>query len=352
MKTLTLFTLRNYSVESIQKVNEKMSVTIKDVASKAGVSIATVSRYFSDRDKLKESTAVRIQKTIEELDYIPNNNARSLKVGQSSIVGLVVPDITIGFFYNVVKALNEIFYNNGYFLMICDSGYRPERERHHVKSLLKMNAELIIVATVGNNVDFLSSIGKKYDKLILLDRFEPNVNVDSLCYDHRKTAKQLTDLIIKKYPKDFIIMMGPSYSPVTRDRLAGIYDSFNEHSIDESKIQIIDGICSSVQAEQALNEVVTNKQFPKTVIFSNQNCIEGIMRSVWKNNIKINEELFISGFTIDTLYNMYNFKGICAIQDNYKIGLLLGDFCMKKLKSKTKSNAPKNVFITLRMSEE
>lgn len=335
-----------------RKKAKRMSVTIKDVALRAGVSIATVSRYFSDREKLKESTAVMIHKAIEELDYIPNSNARNLKKGQSRIVGLVVPDITISFFYNVVKALNEIFYSNGYFLMICDSGYRPERERHHVNSLLKVNAELIIVATVGNNVDFLSNVGKRNDNLILLDRYEPNVNVDSFCYDHKNTAKQLTDLVVKKYPNDYIVMMGPSYSPVTRDRLAGIMQSFEEHEIDESRIHIIDGICSSIQAEQALNDIVAKREYPKTIIFSNQNCLEGIVRSVWKNKVKINKELFIAGFVADSLSNLYNIKGICAIQDDYKIGLALGDFCMKKLKAKGSSQTPRKVVVGFTIKEE
>lgn len=329
-----------------------MSVTIKDVASKAGVSIATVSRFFSNKEKLKKSTASRIEKTIEELNYIPNNSARSLKEGRSRIVGLVVPDITISFFYNVVKALNEVFYNNGYFLMICDSSYLPERERHHINSLLEMNAELIIVATVGKNVEFLSEIGKKYNNLILLDRFEPNVNVDSFCYEHKSTAKLLTDIVIDKYPKDYIVMMGPSFSPVTRDRLAGIRLSFKEHEIDDSKIQIIDGICSSSQAETALNEIISKKEFPKTIIFSNQNCLEGLVRSIWKNNLKINEDIFISGFANDSLSNLYNVKGICAIQDDYQIGLEVGDFCMKKLKSPTDNSATRRIMVGFKISQE
>ena len=130
--------------------------------------------------------------------------------------------------------------------------------------------------------------------------------------------------------------------PVTRDRLAGIRQSFEEHGIDESKIHVIDGICSSIQAEKALNDVIVKQEFPKTIIFSNQNCLEGLVRAIWKNNVKINKDIFISGFATDSLSNLYNIKGICAIQDDYKIGLELGNFCMKKLKSSSKNTSPKN----------
>jgi len=96
-------------------------------------------------------------------------------------------------------------------------------------------------------------------------------------YDRRV---HLTDRVVEKYPTDFIVMMGPAYSPVTRDRLAGIRQSFEEHGIDESKIHVIDGICSSIQAEKALNDVIVKQEFPKTIIFSNQNCLEGLVRAI------------------------------------------------------------------------
>lgn len=323
-----------------------MSVTIKDVASKAGVSIATVSRYFSSREKLKESTAVRVQRAIDELEFVPNNNARILKAGKSYIVGLVVPDITISFFYNVVKALNDIFYSNGYFLMICDSEYKPDRERHHIDSLLKLNADLLLVATVGSNVEYLSSVANRYNKLVLFDRFEPEVNVDSFCYDHRNISKDLTDIVIKKYPHDFVILMGPPFSPVTRERLAGMMDSFRENGIEKSQVEVIDGILSSEQAEAALNKVIEKRSYPKTIIFSNENCLEGLARAVWRSTVKVNEELFIAGFTTDALSNLCNIKGICAIQEEYKIGLALGDFCLKKLKAPKKASAVTKKFIS------
>ena len=318
-----------------------MSVTIKDVANRAGVSIATVSRYFSSREKLKESTVVRVQKAIESLDYIPNSNARNLKKGSSKIIGLIVPDITINLFYIVAKALNDIFYNHGYFLMVCDSGYRPERERHHIVSLLEINAELIIVATTGNNAPFLADIASRYSNLILLDRYEPEVNTNSFCYDHMETAKRLAMTIVDRYPRDYVIMMGPTFSPVTRDRLKGILSVFDENNIRKENIQVIDGICSSEQAENALLPIIERHDFPKTIIFSNQNCLEGLARVLWKSDVKVKKDLYIGGFATARLSELYNIEGICAIQDHLKIGMALGDFCIKKLSSKKRSASKK-----------
>lgn len=328
--------------------------TIKDVARLAGVSTATVSRYFSRRSLLKESTAVKIAKAIEETEFIPNNNARNLKLGKTKTIGLVVPDITLNLFCTVAQALNEIFFNNGYSILIYDSGYKPERERANIISLLEHGADLILVATVGENTAFLNTISEKYHNLLLFDRLVPEVKADCICENNRENGKKLGERIIKELPRDFVILTGPMISPITKLRMEGLTEAFRENGIDPQSIPVLSEICSQEAGYKAISPIIKEGHFPKTVIFFNQNCLMGVMQNCWEKNIRINKDIFIAGFSTLSLRKQFNLPSICVIQDAYQLGLTLGDYCLKKLSALAKktNQKPKTIFVETKIVEE
>lgn len=112
--------------------------TIKDVAKKAGVSVATVSRMMNNRVTVSEKTRKKINRAIRELDYKPNAMARALQTRKSDIIGLIVPVIDYAYFSCLTDAVEEACHAHGYKLMLCRSSYDEEREREMV-SLLQAN---------------------------------------------------------------------------------------------------------------------------------------------------------------------------------------------------------------------
>lgn len=140
--------------------------TIKDVASRAGVSVATVSRMMNKPDVVKPQTAKKIQKAMRELDYQPDVLARALQSRHSGIIGLIVPRISYGFFSRIADAVEDALSRKNYRLMICHSEYEEQREMNMV-SLLKANKVdgILVCSYVGDP--------KKYNELDL-----PIVSID------------------------------------------------------------------------------------------------------------------------------------------------------------------------------
>ena len=103
--------------------------TIKDVASKAGVSITTVSRVMNDRGPLSEATKKAVHDAMEELGYFPNDVARALGKNSLNIMGLIVPTIKHPFFGELVHACEDETYRRGYKLMVVASDYNEEKEK-------------------------------------------------------------------------------------------------------------------------------------------------------------------------------------------------------------------------------
>lgn len=113
-------------------------VTIKDVAEHAGVSVTTVSRVMNNRGAISEKTRKKVMASIEELDYHPNELARSLLSKHSKLIGVIVPYLDHPFFSRLAESIENACYKNGYKMLLCTSGNRSEKEREMV-SMLRAN---------------------------------------------------------------------------------------------------------------------------------------------------------------------------------------------------------------------
>ncbi len=110
------------------------NLTIGDIARLAGVSKTTVSRVLSGSGLVKDSTKSRVQQVIDENNYEPSVLARSLLTKKTNTIGVVIDELANPFFIEVAKYIEAYLYNNGYLMLLCSSGWNPEREARFDKS--------------------------------------------------------------------------------------------------------------------------------------------------------------------------------------------------------------------------
>src|SRR5258708_14967524 len=122
-------------------------MSIRDVAKKARVSIATVSRTINNPSAVDPATAQRVRNAVEELRYFPNSQARSLVSGRSGILGLIVSDITNPFFPELVKGFEDVAIHHGYEIMVSSTNYNSERMAQCVRRLLERKVEGVAIMT-------------------------------------------------------------------------------------------------------------------------------------------------------------------------------------------------------------
>src|ERR1035441_8831104 len=115
--------------------------TMRDVARLAGVSVATVSAVINSSATVSEVRAKRVRDAMEALDYYPDQVARSLKVGRTNVVGMVVPDITNIFFPQLIRGVEDAARQRGYSVILCDSNEDPEEERRHLDTLFSRRVD-------------------------------------------------------------------------------------------------------------------------------------------------------------------------------------------------------------------
>src|SRR5678816_4418491 len=122
-------------------------MNIKEVAKRAKVSTATVSRTINDSEKVRPGTAARVRQAIEELNFYPNTHARTLVSGRSRIYGLIISDITNPFFPELVKSFEDLAVRNGYEVIVANTGYSPERTEICVQRMLERKVDGVAVMT-------------------------------------------------------------------------------------------------------------------------------------------------------------------------------------------------------------
>src|SRR3954467_4949485 len=135
-----------------------MKPTIYDVAEKAGVSIATVSKVINDTGRISEETRNKVLKIMRELEYQPSSVAAALTGKQTFTIGVLVPDISNAFFAEVARALENNAREMGYSIILCSTDYQIEREQDYLELLVKKQVDGIVIATEPKDVEKLKNL--------------------------------------------------------------------------------------------------------------------------------------------------------------------------------------------------
>lgn len=181
-----------------------MVVTIKDLAEKVGVSVTTVSRVLNNRGYLSDSLKRKVQEAMEEMNYQPNELARSLSRRKSNMLGLIVPDISHPFFGQITKHIESFAYKHGYKLMLCNSLLDKKKEKEYIELLRASQVDGIIMGSHTMSVKDYMSIKLP---LVTLDR-QISKSIPYISSDNYRGGTLATKLLIRKKCKKIAYISG------------------------------------------------------------------------------------------------------------------------------------------------
>jgi LacI family transcriptional regulator, kdg operon repressor len=181
-----------------RRITDTPRATISDVAAKAGVSKATVSRFLNRREELlTPEIAVRVERAIQALAYSPSPMARALKRGRSRLIGLIVADVTNPFSVAVLRGAERACQEAGYLLMLFNLGNDAYREREAIEALMSYQVEGLILNTLGGDQGAVADALRHGKPMVLVDRRHQGVQTDFVSLDNvgavRMAAQHLVD---------------------------------------------------------------------------------------------------------------------------------------------------------------
>lgn len=275
-----------------------MKITIQDVAEKANVSVATVSRVMNGNYPVKAETRETVLKVIKELNYIPNMQARELTKQKSTTIGVVVPSINNMFFTELVYGIeNELKTNSLSIILACTNGDSDE-EQKCVNNLISRNVSGIIVAGPGTEnikAKFYDNISHKIPLVFINSKYMDS-NISYVSNDEASGAKIALKYLLDNNHKDILFVRGKdSYSYDIKEK---IYKEIMAKNFDSSKIINIGNGNTSDTVDNTMNiflDILNNRS--STAVFAcNDLMAVGVLNACKKLGIKVPNEISIIGY--------------------------------------------------------
>ncbi len=278
--------------------------TIKDVARLAGVSVATVSRVINASPKASDASRAAVQSAMEQLNYHPNANARALAQQNTETIGLVVGDVSDPFFGAMVKAVEQVAYHTGNFLLIGNGYHNEQKERQAIEQLIRHRcASLVVHAKMIPDSDLILLM-KQIPGMVLINRIVPGFEKRCVALDDRYGAWLATRHLIQQGHSRIGYICSTHAISDAEDRLQGYYDALKEHGLPCNDRLVTFAEPDESGGEQAMTELLgRGKQFTAVACY-NDSMAAGAMGVLNDNGIDVPKEISLIGFD-DVLISRY-----------------------------------------------
>ena len=278
--------------------------TIKDVASKAGVSVSTVSSVINKNKNVSEELTVRIQKVIKELNYTVNPVARGLKSTRTGVVGVVLPSLTSLFFPFLIKGIETELSKYNYSLTMYDANWDIEREIHYIKQLEKSWVDGILVDSSGlahkneKYLELLRNLGGKNKKIHVVS-IEASLGSDigdSVSIDNTKSAYMVVKHLIDLGHEKIACISGVSDFMFTVKRINGYTQALKDAGLPVNKNIIMEGDCSPLSGYMITKELLMNGLDATAIFIANDEMAIGAINALKQAGKRIPEDIAVTGF--------------------------------------------------------
>jgi LacI family transcriptional regulator len=273
-----------------------MGTTIKDVAGKAGVSIATVSRALNGSPLVTDETRGKIIKLANELKYTPNMMARGLMLKKSETIGVILPDLHGDFFSEVMKGIDEIARENGYHILVSSS----HSDKTEIESMLKVMRSgrvdgLIIMSPHLDSTSLNDYITDDLPVVLLNCSIGEKAN-ESIIIDNFNGAKEMVRHLIKHGHKRIAIIKGEENNFDAEERLKGYRSALYDAGLELNPKLELPGNFNEETGYTAMKKILNLKPRPTAVFASNDAMAIGAISAIQGKGLRIPEDIAIGGF--------------------------------------------------------
>lgn len=276
---------------------QKTVPTLFDVASRAGVSTATVSRCLNFPGQVKAPTRDKVMTAVRDLGYSPNFAARAMAARRTMTIGAIIPTMENAIFARGLQAFQEELRVHGYTLLVASSSYRPDVEEEQIRSLVARGADALLL--IGHERDrrvyeFLDAQGVPS---LVTWAFDRSVERPSVGFDNRAAMRKMADEVLRLGHRDLALI---SAEISTNDRAAarrdGIRDAMEAAGLNSSDLRVIETHYSVDHGASAFRELLAAAPFPTAVFCGNDVLAVGAIRMAREMNIAVPDRVSIVGF--------------------------------------------------------
>lgn len=269
---------------------------IQDVAKLANVSIATVSRVINNQGGVRKPTEQRILKAIDDLGYIRNAAARTIKRKATNTIGVIVPDIKNPFFPQIMAGIEQKAREKDYFTILSSTNESPLVEEKIIRNFIERGVDGVIITTASENGDYLKILKDQNIPIVAVDRSIKKFDVDTVLVDNSKGSYQAVQRLILQGHKKIAIICGPQSTTPGFERYLGYKRALEDYGIPLDEKYVVQGDFSEQSGYLATRQLNALDESPTAIFSSNNLMTIGCMKALDDLNWKLGQEVSFIGF--------------------------------------------------------
>lgn len=307
-----------------------MAATIKDIAKKTGLGLATISSYLNGGN-VREVNRIKIEAAIEELHYEINEVARGLKTNKTKTIGVVIPELNNIFCTEIITSMEDVLRNHGYATIVCDCRTDKKLEKEAISFLTQKRVDGIINMPVDETGAHLKSFRKSGKPVVLIDRKIEKLKCDSVFVDNRTASREAVELLIQNGHENIGIIAGPQDIFTAKERLLGYRDALTKANIPVREQSIYYGDYKMGSGVRGLEQLVQDNPEMTAVFVSNYEMTMGSVIGANELGVSIPDDLSLIGYDNLAFARSCRPKLTIVVQPTENIGTEVARIMLERL---------------------
>ena len=305
--------------------------TIRDVAKRAGVAPITVSRVINNSVSVSPETRERVKDAIQELGYVPNRLARSLRLKRTNTLALVVTDITNPFWTTVARGVEDAAQDAGFTVILCNTDESEAKQEQYLDVLLQKRVDGILLVPARSSAEQVECVQKQDMPLVVLDRRVCSDQVDVVRGDSEEGACQLVRHLLSLGHRRIAVLSGPKDVSTAEDRVIGYRKALTEAGVEVRADWVLYGRFSKESGYEMTQQVLATSPRP-TALFAGNNFIAiGALRALRDAGLRVPEDISVVAFD-DLMADLAVEPFLTVVdQPSYEMGRQAADLLLARL---------------------
>lgn len=323
--------------------------TIYEVAKRANVSAMTVSRVINNHKSISPETRERVIKAIKELDYIPNNNARSLISKDTKLLGLIITDITNPFFTNIARGAEDKANEEGYQVVFSNSDENIEKESSYIRSVISRGIDGLLFAPTNNDsINNAKTLRKHEIPFVLIDREIEGLDEDLVIADNQQSINDLMDYLVQLGHTKIAFVSGPTNISNTRERKHAYLNYVKENNLHQDPSWIYDTGLIDIKLDDFVQKLLalSSPNKPTAIVVTNNFISIQLISILNKHGFSVPDDISIVSFDDPSSFPLHKSLLTIIKQPAYKMGYLGMELLINKIEGKEARDKKKFVLPT------
>lgn len=308
-------------------------VTMRQIAARARVSVGTVSHVINNSAGVREEVRKRVLDAIERLGYQPSLLARGLRRNQTTILGMIIPDISNPFFPLVVRGVEDIAYQNSYRLMLCNTDNDAQKEQVYFDELRAYRmAGLIVIPSADSRLVPMAAASGGEIPVICLDRCPEGWRGDTVTVDNAEGAYQATRYLLELGHRRIATITGQLHVTSGVERLKGFKRALREAGASIAPEYIQEGRFDRLSGYEKGLMLLQFSPRPTAIVAANDLVALGVLAALREVGLRCPEDVSLVGFDDQEIASFTNPALTTVAQPAYQMGARAAALLFERLR--------------------